>query len=405
MPILKAEYFNIPAGKIPGGVVSSYIEEISASDVHYLRIFQNKGYVENLEDSFKRFRERFKKMILIGMGGSSLGAKSLICALGGENKNVVFLDNIDPDGFPLAHLSLDSDTCIVVVSKSGNTLETLSLFIRLVDMLNDLGMDWKERTLFITGGRKGYLQEIARKFSIPSLTIPDQIPGRFSVFSAVGLFPVAFSGIPINEVIKGAEESLEELKELGPSSMHARLSSAMMALTSSGRTIMVNFVYSKNLVPLSEWISQLVAESLGKKGLGITPIVSKGPPSQHSQLQLYKEGPADKFYLFYRKESFGGDNILRSSFDGLSFLKGKTLSSILLKEEEGTRSSLVSSGNPAILFRFSGPTPEELGYFMHLWMATVAILAKAMGVDPYTQDGVEEGKRITLDLLREGSER
>ncbi len=398
---MRIELFNIHSPRIKKGAFNALIEEMEITPHHYLRVFEDEAVLSEITELSSDLRKEYEGMFVVGIGGSSQGARSIYSLSGSKDRSLVFLDDVDPDVEPI-FVPGDLDSfCITTISKSGKTLETLVQLANAIQTYKAHGIAWKERIIFIVGNGNGTLQSLCDSLGAKRLTIPDSIPGRFSVFSAVGLLPVTFSGADVDGFIRGAKRSLDELLSGGLDSMHARLAATIYGSMETGRSIMVNAVYSVNLMDLSWWLSQLVAESLGKDGKGITPAVFKGPPLQHSQLQLYREGPDDKFYVFYRKENYTGLASLGvSGLMGFEFLSGKTLGDILLGEEEGTRRSLEKIGRPIVLFAFDGPAEEDAGYFMHMWMATVAMAGKAMGVNPYTQDGVDEGKRISLEILR-----
>ncbi len=353
-------------------------------------ISSSKGLAEG-------FRKRFKRLVHIGIGGSCLGPKAIVSFLGGD-REVFFLDSTDPESLRGVE-SLLKDACIAVVSKSGKTLETILLFGYVASVLEKMGISWEDRTVFVTSPDKNNpLLSLSKERKVFVLEIPREIPGRFSVLSPVGLFPGFFSGINMEDILEGAAEILEGI-EKDRGDILSQL--VELVLNLERYPILVLFYYSQRLWNLSRWIAQLVAESLGKEGKGITPLVCEGPADQHSYLQLFMEGPDDKFYVFLRKESFLFDpfvgELLPKDF---LYLLGKRFSEIFLSEEEGTRLSLKEADRSVMLFPFKGE-PRELGRFFMIWQLAVSTTARIMGVDPYTQNGVERGKEITRRRLSE----
>ncbi len=388
---------EIPQHKpYPEKLLSDYLNEIEKDDNHYTKL-PSSDLVQITKELASSFREKFSKLFVIGIGGSSLGAKAIYSVFERwADRSLFFLESTNPE--TLSSIDASNDACMVIISKSGKTVETISLFSYMASLFNEKGISWRERSVVITSDiGKNPLKKISLENDIPLLPIPPTLPGRYSVFSPVGLFPLYFSGIDVDGLLKGSVKGFREitLDGNGP-----KLASFLHGEWERGRHIIVNFSYSERLFYLLSWLSQLIAESLGKGGKGFTPLSSIGPQDQHSMLQLYFDGPDDKIYFFLTTRNFLFDaEIPNAGIGNISYGAGRKFSELLLAEEEGTRRSLIEKGRPVARFLFEGPEPEEIGYFMAIWEVAVPLLARLMGVNPYTQDGVELGKRITRSIL------
>jgi glucose-6-phosphate isomerase len=345
--------------------------------------------------------------IQLGIGGSSLGSETLVNALGEiHNKKFYFLDNIDPDYIMPILNSIDPNkTLFYVVTKSGTTMETISQFIFIYNWLLkklDNPQKVKNHFVFCTDPNKGDLKELANLWNIPCFEIPENLGGRFSVLSAVGLFPALMSGIDPFKLLEGAnlvrEDFLNSCKE---GKIHKLIILANEIIThyqKHNRRITVFMPYSQKLKTLSFWFTQLWAESLGKNNLGLTPLPAVGPTDQHSILQLLCDGPDDKVIGLIKIEGF--NNVLDLNWNGpklnsFELLSGITLNQLLDSEEYATKQVLLSKGRPLfeiLLPRLNETTLGELLFSLELLTAITGYLLK---INPYDQPGVEEGKILT----------
>jgi len=252
----------------------------------------------------------FRRMVLVGIGGSSLGARLLVEAMGRPEKLLV-LDNVDPDWVAKRLRRIGRSWCLLVVTKSGTTAETAALTSLLLPRLKKAhGRRWKKALCVVTDPKKGPLRAWAEKQCVPALAVPPPVPGRYSVLTPVGLLPAAFCGVRIERVVEGAASFfgvLERPAEEDPAWLAALCDHAHWRR----RNICVLFVYSGRLARLRDWFVQLWAESLGKRRTtdgrlrptGQTPIGALGVTDQHSLLQLFAEGPDDKVYTLVVSEN------------------------------------------------------------------------------------------------------
>lgn len=319
---------------------------------------------QRLEEIFKFDFSDFEDFIVIGIGGSSLGAKGICNALKPEGLKVHFLES--PESLIDFLPSLSKDFFLNPISKSGNTLETLTIFFKILDFLGErygVGVDELKGSICITTGKGGKLREFAQEHGIKTLDIPETLPGRFSTFY-VGLLPLYAGGVDIKRLLEGAKLTVGET-----------LAHALLNLWEQGKRTLCFMFYSERLFSLSENISQLFGESLGKSGYGFTPLMMKGPHDQHTLSQLIMEGPKDKAVIFIwaeRQDTIGVSRTLRM-------------------EMEATMEAFEESGVPTILIEL--PLNEEgIGEFLFNIQVAVACIGTSWGINPFDQPAVERIK-------------
>jgi len=369
-------------------------------------------------DAAAAMQDRFDTLVVLGIGGSALGARALVGALAEEavGRRVLVADSIDPEAFGALLGRLDVHrTLFNVVSKSGETAETMAQFLVVRDrLLRELGaVDYKEHLIVTTDAKHGALRQIVNDEGFSDLVIPAGVGGRFSVLTPVGLFPAAAAGVPIDELLAGAAHADERSKSAtSPLEDPALALAGMLWLLATRRrkTILVVMAYCDRLAATVDWFCQLWAESLGKAmdlagrtvEWGQTPVRALGAADQHSQLQLYAEGPRDKTILFLRVEDHGATVELPATYQDLesvAYLGAHSLAELLNAEQRATEVALAKRGRPSATLALPVLNPFTLGQVLHLFqMATVAAGALA-GIDPFGQPGVEEGKRLTYALL------
>ena len=379
-------------------------------------------YKENvllkIEAFARRVRGRFRNLVQIGIGGSSLGAAALTGALLDRFHNerstprLYFLDNVDPEESAALFERIDpAETLFHVVTKSGETTETVAGFLVALERLHRKVKRPGAHLVVTTDRRKGFLRRFAEAEDLRTFEIPANVGGRFSVLSPVGLLPAAVAGIGIEEVAAGAilaDElcSRRDPRE-NPAAMYAVISHLMDVRR--GRPIHVMMPYARALKDAGDWFRQLWAESLGKrKGdghVGPTPVVALGATDQHSQVQLYVEGPEDKLVTFvtllrYRKDVFIPASVRDPAAD---FLHGKSFSDLIVAEQRGTEAALVAAQRPSLTLELTQVSPKTLGAFFFFFEMATVLAGRLYGVDPFDQPGVEAGKRAAFALLgREG---
>jgi glucose-6-phosphate isomerase len=368
--------------------------------------------IEAAED----IRGRCGTLVVAGMGGSALGARALLAALGDPAGDllppvprpgaprVVVLDTVDPAALvPLIDGLPPETTAWNFVSKSGKTLETLAAYGAVRPRLQAaLGAAWRERVVVTTDPAEGPLREEAKRERLRTLEIPPDTGGRFSVLSAAGLFPAAAAGADVRAILRGAAGAAAGFVSADPAHNDAIRLALWLTLLAErrGRRHHVLVAYRRSLAPLAAWWQQLWAESLGKAGRGFDATAAEGPAAQHSLLQLWMEGPPDKAFVFLEAEDPGADRVIEAPGPpGAPWLARRTLGDALRALAAGTRAGLLAAGRPVLRTTIPAVGPEAVGALLQLWMTAAALAGPLIGVDPFGQPGVEEGKRNAAALL------
>jgi glucose-6-phosphate isomerase len=337
-------------------------------------------------------------VLTVGIGGSALGAATISHALDSA-VDAYFLDNVDSEHTRglLADLPLDR-TAVNVVSRSGTTAETLANFLVVREAMADAGVDWTERT-FVTTGDDGNLRDLAEKHDLPALDVPEGVPGRFSALSTVGLACAAIQGHDLDALIAGGQAGRDALAGSLFDCPAYAYGAVSYALDQRGASANAMMPYAESLEWFAEWFAQLWAESLGKDGTGQTPVRALGATDQHSQLQLYRAGPRDKLVTFVRPEERDDLAIPGSGLDGLDYLRGESLHSLLDAEFEATEASLAAAGRPSVRVEIPRVDEHSLGRLLYDVEAACVLAGELYGVETFTQPAVEWGKRAARGLL------
>ncbi len=360
-------------------------------------------------------RSEFDYFVLVGIGGSSLGAQMLFESLTWLNHNsfnypkFYVLDNVDPEKFEAIMEKVELEkTCFNIVTKSGSTVETIANFSIILDLLKqNFGEEYKKHLIFTTDPEKGFLRKFGNENGIKMFDIPPKVGGRFSVLSPVGLLPAAVLGIDVDKLLQGAKKmdlicSIEEHVEHNPAYLIAIVH--YLANMRRGKTIAVMMPYSERLSAFVDWWRQLWAESLGKDGLGQTPVKALGTVDQHSQIQLYRDGIRDKIITFIQVENFERNlKIPESIPDEISYLRNHTLGEIMNKELLGTKAALIKSKIPNLTITLDEINPYNIGMLIYLYEFATGFSGYLYKINPFDQPAVEEGKNFTYALMgREG---
>ena len=362
----------------------------------------------------------YDELIVCGIGGSALGAQAVHSALdlpGKRLRRLHFLDNADPTQLSLLLEDVDLGKCAInVISKSGGTLETMTAFFYLLGEMKRRGLsasDIAGRIVATTDPSSGILRDMADAQGWETLPVPGDVGGRFSVLTAVGLLPLAFAGVDIDSLLKGAAE-LQEYALAQPLADNPawRLAAVHFLLhTRAGIHDTVHYIYGDPLVQLGDWFRQLWAESLAKgekvdaspSGIGQTPVVARGSTDQHSQNQLYMEGPNDKLYGFITCLRWPSDPVLElpelAPREKFSHIAGKRFSEYLDACRQGTRDALIETGRPVYELVLHELSAEAVGAYLQLWMLATGFAGLLYDVNPFNQPGVERSKQITKQRL------
>ena len=359
----------------------------------------------------KEVRQESDTFLVLGIGGSALGPRAVLEGLRPfhnlRGKPRVFIyDNVDPRTLRSILSMVDlKKTTINVISKSGSTAETAASFMILWDeMRKALGSDAAKRFVATTDPGSGNLRKIAAGQAMRTLPIEKGIGGRYSALSPVGLLLAEVAGIDSRELLQGAADlrlrcSSDDIWE-NPAYMLGALLYLMNV--NAGRNINVLIPYADSLKFLSEWFCQLWAESLGKEGRGMTPYPSVGTTDQHSQLQLWMEGPEDKVVTFIRVDNYGADFTIPKVFEdieGTSYLSGHTLAELIKAEEESSELALAKRGHPNMAIVIPSIDAYHLGQLFQFFEIATAFTGLLLGINPFNQPGVEEGKNFTYGMM------
>ncbi|MFB6074672.1 MAG: glucose-6-phosphate isomerase [Haloarculaceae archaeon] len=338
-------------------------------------------------------------VLTVGIGGSALGARTITAALCPDRRHAV-LDNVDPDHLrrTLADLPL-ADTAINVVSRSGTTAETLANFLVVRAAFEEAGVDWTERTV-VTTGEKGPLRDLADRHDLPTLRVPEGVPGRFSALSSVGLVPAAIFDCDLAGLLAGAGDVADGLAPSLFDSPAYAYGAIAYALEERGAAIDAFMPYDERLEPYAEWFAQLWAESLGKGGRGQTPARAMGATDQHSQLQLYRAGPRDKFVTLLRPGEREARPVPDADAEALSYLGGADLGELLDAEFAATEASLAAAGRPSVRVEVDALDARGLGELLYGMEAACVLVGELADVETFNQPAVEWGKRAARALLR-----
>ncbi|HWR53720.1 MAG TPA: hypothetical protein VN428_21605 [Bryobacteraceae bacterium] len=366
----------------------------------------------------------YDTVCVVGIGGSALGVWALDCALHGphpvqprfstKNPRLVILDNVDPSFTALALESMNAKrTLVVVIAKSGSTAETIATFLIVREwMRKKVGRKFYKRIVAVTSEGKGDLYELATREEYRTFFIPGNVGGRFSVLSPVGMVPAALAGIDIRKVFKGAAAITHQCWQPDLKTNIALRAALVhwLALVAKDKPIQVAFPYSNLLWGTAFWFRQLWAESLGKAktrdgqfvNIGQTPVAALGATDQHSQVQLYIEGPNDKIHTFWTVAKHRDTGkIPKAGFklEAFDYLGGQTLAKLLDAEQRSTAAALVETGRPNCTFTLDRVDEEHLGAFFQLLEFETAFTGELLNINAFDQEGVELGKRFTYGLM------
>ncbi|MCL2701851.1 MAG: glucose-6-phosphate isomerase [Phycisphaerae bacterium] len=386
-------------------------------------------YRRQVQALVEKYRGRVTDMVILGIGGSALGNIALQAALNpltynlddaarGDRPRLFVLDNVDPaligEVIDVIRPRLKT-TLVNVISKSGETAETASQFMIFRDLLRrELGGAFTGNIVATTDMVEGTLHKIAKEEKYDMLPVPDDVGGRFSVLTPVGLFSAAMCGIDIDQLLAGAAAMKQRCAvrdwRKNPATLLAGLKFIAACRKTPAKMMDVMMSYSNRLYYLADWYRQLWAESLGKKTnnkgqdvyVGPTPIKALGTTDQHSQVQLYREGPNDKFFQFLEVAKHPQDVTIPNDFanvSGMGYLGGQTLGKLLNDEKLATEYALAESQRPSVTVRFDAITPFSVGEFIYLYEMVTSIAGELLDVNTYDQPAVELGKQATFALM------
>ena len=394
-------------------------------------MYEQDDIVEDIIATAKKVRENFGVFVVLAIGGSALGPIAVAQALrhlyynelsdekrGGPRFYVI--DNVDPERFnALLDIIDPAETMFNVITKSGATSETMSQYLIVTDILRKkLGNDFASHIIATTDQKKGNLIKLAKEDGYKTFVIPDGVGGRFSELCPVGLLPAAVLGIDIKLLLKGAARMDERCRSGEIYDNPALMGAVFMKLAiDSGKNISVMMPYADSLKYVADWYCQLWGESLGKAEslsgekvyAGQTPVKALGVTDQHSQIQLYTEGPFDKVITFIGVEKFRNDIEIAKGceeFPDVNFLCGKTMGELINTELFATRFAVTKAGRMNYYIALPYVDEFTIGQLLYFFMMQTAYVGGLLNIDTYNQPGVEEGKNATYALMgRKGYEK
>ncbi len=427
--LLRYDYSNMFAdGAVSGEELTNVLRQVirikddlfkRRAEISFIDLPDSKilALIENLS---KKYRQHFDNLLVIGIGGSDLGTRTIYDAfvpscirekkrVKGRAMKIYFMGNTDPEEAAdvLSRLNLKR-TIVNVVSKSGETAEILANFLLVRKLLEaKLGKAKTAKQIVATTDPvSGFLRREAGNEGWAILPIPANLGGRFSVLSPVGLFPAATAGIKISGLIAGANKVVNDEYQAKIQTPAAIFSALSYLLYKKGKNISVFMPYAASLWQLAMWFRQLWAENLGKReDVGPTPVAALGVVDQHSQLQLYQDGPKDKIITFLEVERFRKNfqvpTYQKSPLGGLS-VQGHSFEEIIHAERASTAEALRNAGRPNGTLFISKITEETLGALFQFFMFSSAYLGGLLGVNAFNQPGVEAMKKNLLAILQGG---
>jgi glucose-6-phosphate isomerase len=433
---IRIDYSNMMGdgvGGISEGEWASADTEFEAAHIAFekLRAGGTVGFADVVSDAAlreqatafaNRAKGRYTDVVILGIGGSALGPIALRTALRPSGWNMLsdtaragcprlhVLDNVDPETIAALLARLDLvHTLFIVTSKSGGTAETMSQFLIVHEAVVRAGQSPKNHFVFVTDPAQGALRPLAASTGIPALDIPASVGGRFSVLTPVGTLPAALIGIDVSKLLDGAADMVARCREKklsgNPAGVYAVLQ--WLADTRHGKHINVLMPYSDPLRDFADWFVQLWAESLGKhkpdgSSVGQTPLAALGATDQHSQVQLFMEGPKDKVVTFIAVESRRTDLTIPHGFKEvkeLGYLGGHSLGELIGIEQRATAGALAKRGRPNLTITVDQVDEWHFGGLMMLFELATAYAGQLYGVDAFNQPGVELGKQFAYALL------
>jgi len=356
--------------------------------------------------------DNITQVIVMGIGGSSLGIKaieSILQPYTDAPKEMLFLENSDPITLLETISKIRKDEALFfMISKSGSTIETTSTLKTLIEKL-DINLDGDDnRRVFAITDSGSVLSDFAKHHGLYEFNIPDNVGGRFSVLSAVGVVPLAVAGYDVEKILSGAGSFINSF--FNGDESHILEKASYLYQNAESKPITVLFSYADRLENLTKWFVQLWGESLGKidrdgKSVGLTPIGLTGAVDQHSFLQLIIEGPKDKIITFITIEDFQKDlNIPNISLKGIEktdFINGKSFNTLINEQARATLQSITDSGIDADSIKIDRVTPENIGALLAYYELLTSLVGAMLNVDTYNQPGVELGKVILYKNLGE----
>lgn len=399
----------------------------SRNEIGFIKLpFESDALIDEIQSYAKEQKDKFDSFVVLGIGGSALGPLAVHTAINSPYYNELSkekrggypkfycIDNVDPIKLKSLFEVIDLKTTLFnCISKSGSTVETMSQFMIIKEMLeNQLGeSEARKHIVCTTDSQKGSLLKIAKNEGMKLFFIPENVCGRFSQLTPVGLLPAAMCGIDIKALMEGAKNMAIKCQNRSlfenPALMYAALSYLSM---NRGKNISVMMPYSDSLKYISDWYAQIWAESLGKKYnklgkevyTGQTPVKALGVTDQHSQVQLYAEGPKDKVIVFIGIDNYQASVKIPAVYkdeESISFLGGQTQEKLIDVERFSTEYALMKAGKINMTISLPKINEYYIGELLMLFEMATAFTGELLEINTFDQPGVEEGKNASYAMF------
>ncbi len=408
MPNFSQKFYNIiklpqkTTETISSNILGKFSDQLkTAPDLEALRIAYETSDLDEIIKNAEYIRQNFEHIVLLGIGGSSLGAKTLLSLR--KTKHVIILESIDSHTVNSVIKSLNLErTAFLTISKSGKTVECISQTLLLMQIVEEmLGKEKiSKHFFFLTEDKESPLTNLAKKLDIPIFFHNKQIGGRFSYLSNVALLPACIDGLNIKAIRQGAMEIIDcFLEDKNNFILQACL--AQHELFSHGIVETVIMPYIDRFKHLTEWYRQIFAESLGKNGFGITPVDAMGTVDQHSQLQLYIDGPKNKFFTFVLNKDDPIKLKISNAYEKeFNYLLNMSLHDIQQIEASTTIEILQNKNLPIRVINFETIDEKSLSQFMMQLMIETIVIGQLHNINPFGQPGVEERKKLAAQAFQ-----
>lgn len=397
--------------------VDFYKEE----EINFLNLPERFFQVDEMILYAEELKKSYKNMVIVGIGGSSLGTEAIYNAFTQRydseffpgRRKLYFLDNYDSRLVEYLMDNIDiEETVFVVISKSGGTLETMSQYFYIKEtILKTHTLEYfKQRLVFVTDKEKGYLNKLNEVMGAKKFIIPSNVGGRFSIFTPVGLLAAAFVDIDIKKMTEGADAATKEFLDTPFEDNEYLKYSLIQYVYDKEKKMNVSAVlfYNDRFTKFAEWFRQLWAESLGKPAkdgsfiYGTTPISFRGSTDQHSQLQQFVAGKNDKIFTVISLKEKGVHIFKKPELDSFDYMEGYGFNDLLEAAKTGTIRSLIEVNRPVIEINFEAFSEFEFGLFYQFCMISTALTGFMYDINPFDQPGVEQGKIYSIEQLKNG---
>ena len=393
-------------------IIASLSEAKQQGKLPILTLPETVSDLRVIESTASHIQTQFKNLVVLGTGGSSLNGQALVGLRSCENRvgnvptRVHFMDNIDPYDVQCLLGSIDlQKTAFLVISKSGKTLETLTQMMVCIDFVRKaVGNAVGKHFFVVSDPIDNPLRQVGIAIQATLLDHEPDVGGRFSTFTNVGLLPAKVAGVDIHKARQGAASIIADTFASKSHSAVAKGAALNVAFIQKGMNVNVMMAYIDRLANFVTWYRQIWAESLGKEGRGSTPVKAMGTLDQHSQLQLYLDGPRDKLFTLitmdtardgYRISTEGLPDI------GMGYVNDKTLGDVLQAEHQATISTMIRKQCPVREIRIKKLDEHVLGaLLMHFTLETI-VVAGLLGINAFDQPAVEDGKILARQLLEQ----